>query len=203
MVFFKSCCLTLGVLLVSMGSIQANPYRGFLIAKNGKQITGYIGGISSEGRLGRILFINDFGNLYIIEANQIRGFVYQKEEKLFFFESIWDEKRWKFLQMIFSGEEARLYKVPASQSAPWADHFGLSLSTQAPSTGQGKYFIQLKDRPIRRIIPFRFKKRMKKLLGGQAPELAEKLGSPDYRFKNLESIVRELDEILKKAHFQL
>jgi hypothetical protein len=203
MTFSQSFWLTFGILLIAFASIQANPYRGFLIAKDGEQITGFIGGISPEGRMGKILFINDFGNLYIIEANQIRGFVYQNEDRVYVFESIRDEKSWKFLQMIFSGKEARLYKVPASESRSWGYGTGLSFSAQAPSPGKGKFYIQLKDRPVRRITPFRFKKRMKKLLGTRAPELAEKLGSPGYRFKNLESIVRELDEILKKGRFQI
>ncbi len=203
MTISQSLGLTFGILLIASGSIQANPYRGFLIAKDGEKITGFIGGISSEGRMGRILFINDFGNLYLIEANQIRGFVYQNKENVFIFESIRDEKRWKFLQMIFSGKEARLYKVPSSEPRSRDYGVGLSFSAQAPFPGKRMFYIQLKDRPVRRITPFRFKRRMKKLLGNSAPELAEKLGSAGYRFKNLESIVREWDEILKKSRFQI
>ncbi len=190
-----------GLLLVGstwVTDVLANPFRGFLITKSGDQITGFIGGIQSSGRSNQVVFINDFGTFYMIDARQIKGFAFLENKQLRVFESVRNQGRWHFLRMIYSGQEARLYRLPplSSSLTLWASPTAQARQNQDP--GPARFFLKLKGKSIRRVTPWRFAHKARKWLQPIVPELAEKIGQTGYQFRDLEKIVKELDTLLKR-----
>lgn len=62
-------------------------WPGYIVSKNGKKLIGYIGVMQYQFRISIIVFINGFGDIYEIEVECIKGFVFEVQGRLFVFES--------------------------------------------------------------------------------------------------------------------
>jgi len=168
--------------------------RGYLITKNGVTLTGTISEIFDNNQ---ILFINDFGTPYKIHAAIVYGFVVPRKGKKVFFASKYNGKKWYFMQLLHQGEGMNLYSAPVTrvQSMGAFQHnpYRVVRTTQLTT-----YFVELKGRLPVEIKRGNFKRKMRKLLKKQAPEMAERLGKKGYRFKNLEEIIEKYNAIVKK-----
>lgn len=65
------------------------------------------------------------------------------------------------------------------------------------------FFVEIKDRLPVQISKSNFKNSMRKLLKKEAPELAQKIGSKGFRFKNLRNIILQYNEIVQKSLISL
>ncbi len=174
-------------------------YRGYLVTKNGKQLTGYLGNIQHNGGESRVVFVNDFGTPYKIHPALIRGFVFRKDERWIAFESKRNRRNWMFLRVVYKGDRVSLYKAPEERQGLVVGSNGVALQTYTTH----EYYIELNDRQPYRLRRWGFRRRMRRLLNKRAPELAEKIGQKGYRFDNLEKIVKEFNETLQPMIFKL
>jgi hypothetical protein len=187
-------CLLLFFLIGSLTSVSAdNSSRGYLITKNGKKLTGLISQVLGENE---IIFINDFGTPYKLHAALIYGFVVPQKGKNVFYVSKFSGNVWRFMRLLHEGEGMSLYLAPVARVLPNdAAHYGMR-SPEMRYTND--YFVELKGRMPVRVSRGNFKKSMRRLLKKEAPELAKKIGKKGYRFKNLEAVIQEYNDLLQK-----
>lgn len=197
----KRFYLLLLVPLFFLSSLQADPFKGYIVTLNGKRLTGYIGAISfPSNNHSEVIFINDFGTAYQIKAQLIKGFVYQQDSNYQFFESKFKKNRWMFLQVLYKGEGMSLYMAPE-------EHLQFDIRNgafQAHSYNVEELWIEVPERkkPVR-IKRWGFKKKIRRLVQRRAPELAEKIGSKGYRFKDLIKIIEEYNDKFEKTKYKL
>lgn len=194
---------TLFWLLLAVSTFAtAGIYQGYLITHNNRILTGQIGTIYSGQQSSAVIFINDFGTPYNIRAELIKGFVYRDGEETFVFESKYSEKQWMFLQVVCKGESdgLNLYQTPAEKVALSLDNWGY---VRSETVRDQEFWIEQQGKHPMRINRFRFKKKMRRLVNKQAPELAAKIGSPGYRFNDLVKIIEAFNEEVKKKRYRL
>ena len=180
--------LLLFSLFITLG--QANPSRGYVITKNGMHLTGSIGKIYHSNFTSEVVFTNDLGTTYSYSPGLISGFVFEQDSTMFFYESKVDQGRWFFFQVLEKGMGMNLYKSPTEKVKLYVQD-GIVDSYSYKST---EYWIEVKGRHPVRINRWNFRKKMRRLLRNLAPELSQKIGTPGYRFKNLEEIVSECNQ---------
>ncbi len=175
-----------------------NSARGYLVTKNGIQLTGVISEIFDYNY---ILFINDFGTPYKIHAAMVYGFVVPRKGRPVFYASKFNGKKWRFMQLLHKGEGMNLYAAPAVQVPGPPGSYGGQLLTQPVRSNA--YYVELKGRLPVEIRRGNFKRSMRKLLKKEAPEMAKKIGSKGYRYKNLEVIIEEYNQLIQKERISL
>lgn len=177
---------------------SANPpglYRGFIITLSGSKLTGQIGEITVSNQVAQVVFINDFGTIYSYHPRIIQGFAFYDGENPTVFESKYDQGRWLFLRVLFRDEGLCLYQAPEAR-VQWMLDNGVVRPIAFPVR---EYYLELPGRQRAvRIRKGNFKKQMRELLNGTAPHLAHKIGKIGYRFADLEKIITELNQELKR-----
>jgi hypothetical protein len=174
-------------------------YRGYIVTKNRKQLTGYIGSITYIGQQTEVLFINDFGTPYNFRPELIKGFVFERNKEIFVYESLPTKNGRMFLQVLAKGNNISLYQSPKEKTAVFIARTGLQSQTYKTT----EYWIQRRDRSVFRFKKWRYKKRLRALFRERAPDLAEKIGKKGYRFKDLPKIIQEYNEILEQNRYNL
>lgn len=185
----KQLYLTFLIICIATAGLCTDPARGYIVTKNGKRLTGYIGEIYHSQFQSIVVFINDFGSVYNIEAERIRGFVFSDEKGHTAYESKFFRSRWYFLRILEKGTALNLYQSPEEQYNIRFHNGVLEASTSTIT----EFWVETKERknPFR-INRLNFRRKMRKLFRKTgAPEYREKIGEEGYRFRNLADIVRE------------
>lgn len=187
-----SLVLLLG--LVVMTSWAADPFRGYLVTLNGRQLTGYFERLVHSSTYSEITFINDFGTAYVIHPLQVMGFVYVDEagnDRAY--ASKWLRQNWSFLHILVQEENISLYEEPVWND--WSDLFEekeVELSDQLSRS----YWLEINNRRLVKVKKWGFRRQMRRLFEHQAPQLAAKIGGPGYQFKDLVDIIKAYNEAL-------
>ena len=182
-----------------LGGLKANvdPSLGYIVTKNGIHLTGKIGKLDHTNSKCSIVFINDFGNIYELYPELIKGFVYKADTILIIFESKIerDEKRWVFMQAICKGKGLNLYKSVSEKTPEVTSvdgNFNRNYKVQ-------NYYLESSGKLPFRIKKWGFKKQMGDLIRKRAPDLADKIGEKGYRYRDLEKIINEYNVIVNKS----
>ena len=193
----KNFYLYLLFMLLGHSVFGIDPAIGYIVTKNGIQLTGKIGKIDHNSSKCSVIFINDFGNIYELFPELISGFVFRKDSTTIIFESKVEseERRWIFMQAITKGKGLNLYK-----SISEADQQSLSLEGMTSRAVKVQnYYLESKGTLPMKVKRWGFKKQVKELLEKKAPDLAKKIGNKGYRFKDLVSIIEEYNDLMKRS----
>lgn len=169
-------------------SASAELYRGYIITLNGYHLTGQIGEIYYSDDNKQVIFVNDFGTPYMISPRLIAGFAYKDQNKLVTYQSIIIDKKWSFLEVVESGEGIQLLRSPQVEIEVTLDAMN-GINTE--QIRGNHYYLQLKRRRPVRVKRVGFRKQVSQMLRRRAPELADKIGTKGYRYKDLENIAKE------------
>jgi len=184
------------ILSAGLLSAHANPVKGHIVTKDDKCLSGYIGEIYHSPRSSVVVFINELGSLYHLEAELIKGFVCNKKQSAEAYKSQLIGRRWFFLKVILQSEGITLYQAPLETSYHHLQS-GL-MKSQSRSTTQFWLDRSSKEKEPERIRRWGYKKKLRTLLGKQAPELADKIGKKGYRFRDIPDIIEAYSKILRE-----
>lgn len=173
----------------------AGIFRGYILTHNNMALTGHLGGLGLSGSRVYVQFINDFGTLYQLWPQMIRGFAYEDANGMVLFESWKDKKYWRFLQVLQKGSAMSLYFEPALIN-------DYSILGQKVIETVPLYYIEINGR-LERISPTNFRKKLSRIMMQRAPELAGRIGSPGYKFRDLQQIVQSYNDYCKTHPFLL
>ncbi len=185
----KQLYLILLTMCIAATGLCTDPARGYIVTKNSRRLTGYIGEIYHSQFQSIVVFINDFGSVYNIEAERIRGFVFTDEKGYTAYESKNFRGRWYFLRILEKGASLNLYQSPEEQYSIRFDNGILEASTHTVT----EFWVEARERkkPVR-VTRFNFRRKMRRLFRKlDAPEFRDKIGEEGYRFGDLSGIVRE------------
>lgn len=182
--------LLLSVFLLSAAIIQMNAAnKGYIVTKDGVHLTGEIGEIFYSELLSTVIFINDFGTPYRLYPQLISGFVFKQEEGLTRYESKYKDGAWCFLKVVEKGRILSLYKTH-EEKTEFADG---ALESFGRTYKVNEYWLQYRqERPVQ-ISRFNFRRTMRKKLW-LYPAISRKVGKPGYRFKNIQTLVQEVNQ---------
>ncbi|THH40329.1 hypothetical protein [Neolewinella litorea] len=180
--------LYLLVFLLLTATVSADSFRGFLLTKDGYQLTGYLNILQYAPGGSLITFTNDFGDEYTIHPFLVSGFGFNYRGKPLRFVSRRHEGLWYFLQEEVRGRAVSLFRLPRG-SGPWLDDRMLRVFSSPPPEyyfeyGQGKFL------PIPRSG---YKRNLRQFFRQASPQLADKIGSRGYRYRNMAEIVTEFN----------
>ena len=193
----KQFYLILLILLSFSSSASAEMHRGYIITHNGKALTGTIGSIYFSDYSSEVLFINDFGTPYRFRAELIKAFAFVKEGKTIVYESKYDKRRCVFLRVIVKGEGLNLYQSPVEQIAFVQE--GQRFVRKEVYRNKEYWISQEGNHRAIKLRRFGFKRKMRRIIGNHAPELAKKIGKRGYRFKNLQEIIEKYNALMRRG----
>jgi len=172
-------------------SLSAEAYRGFLLTKDGHQLTGYFNVMEYSPTGNFITFTNDFGDIYSIHPMLVKGFGFSEEGTNFRYVSRFHEGQWFFLREEMAGRYLRLYRLPDGNDR-WVDDRVLRLFSNPPPT----FYISYEGGKKLLSVPRSgFKRNLRDFFAEASPELAEKIGKKGYRYKDIYAIVGEFNEL--------
>ncbi|MEZ5043463.1 MAG: hypothetical protein R2828_26435 [Saprospiraceae bacterium] len=180
-------------------SPNPNPSKGYIVTLNGKYLTGAIGNIFHTTYGSEVTFINDFGTIYQIHPFLIRGFVFREDASTVAYESKYSQKKWLFLRVLHKGDYMSIYKSPEKKSVVNYTR----VSFMAETVKNEEYWIELKGKNPININRLGYKKQLRKLINKRTPELADKIGSKGYRFRNLTEIAEEYNKKCQETKYKL
>jgi hypothetical protein len=188
--------LFLLLFLVYLPNLEAGNLRqGYIITKTDHHLTGYIGEINHTQYGSMVEFINDFGTPYFLHPALIKGFAFLEGPAFRQYESKYWRRQWMFLQVIYPGEDVRLLQSPDLITSFQIVNGKLSSNTKE----KVQYWIDLPDRRLLRVKRWGFRQHMRRLVEDVSPNLADKIGRPGYRYRDLVSIIQEYDRILRQG----
>jgi hypothetical protein len=186
--------LLLFLLPLSLLANHTIPWRGYIVSKNDVPLSGYIASVEHSGKTSKVTFINDFGTLYEVPAQLIKGFAYRSGDNMVYFETKRVGNRWRFLQIVAKNQPMELYQLNA-ETRLYTYESMLSLP-QDPSDSTIAYWLKPEGQRLFKVNRWGFRKKMRRLLSPKAPELADKIGQKGYRFSNVPKIIREYNQLL-------
>ena len=178
------------LLFVLQFGLSQNPFKGYVITKNGIHLTGAIGDIYHSNVNSQVIFTNDLGTTYSYRPELISGFVFVKEEETVMYESKYDKERWSFLEVLEKGMGINLYKSPDDKIRMYMED-GIIESYNYKSE---EFWVEVRGRLPIKINRFNFRKQMRRLLRPLAPGMERKIGSQGYRYKDIERIISECNQ---------
>ncbi len=171
-------------------SLSASAFRGFLLTKDGYQLTGYFN-LMEYGLQGNfITFTNDFGDVYAIHPMLVSGFGFSTDGRSIRYVSRYHEGQWFFLREDVNGRSLRLFTLPDGNDR-WVDDSVLRLFAQPPPT----YWLETSDRQLLPLSRLGYKKSLRDFLALASPEIAGKIGSRGYRYRDIYTIVAEVNAL--------
>ena len=179
-------------------SLSAESYRGFLLTKDGYQLTGYLNVLAYAPGGNQITFTNDFGDIYTIHPFLVSGFGFNYNGEPLRFVSRRHEGLWYFLQEDVSGRTVNLFRLPQGSSR-WIDDSMLRVFTEPPP----EYYLEYGRGEFLAVPRSGYKRRLRDFIRTSSPELAGKIGKRGYRYKNMADIVRELNAVKKRKRRRL
>lgn len=189
---------TLFITLLLTSFVEAEAYRGFLHTKDDIRLTGYINFIQYRSNGLVIQFTNDFGDEYIIEPNRVAGFGFATDgEGVLRYVSRFHRGQWLFLRVVESGRRLDLLRVP-DNNRNWVD----GTSYRYNGDPLPMFWLEGRNQFIMPVYRGGFRRTMRELLA-DAPQVAEKIGSRGYRYRNLPDIIKEYNQRARRASRQL
>ena len=179
-------------------SVRAAELRGFLLTKDGYQLTGYLERIQYSPTGNEIRFVNDFGDTYIIHPFLVSGFGFTHEGTSYRFVSRFHEGQWFFLQEKADGRTLRLYRLPESSDS-WVDDSLLRLFTVPPPT----FYLEYGRGQLMGVPRTGFRRAMREFFNVVSPAMAKKVGTKGYRYRDLALIVAEVNEMSARQRRRL
>ncbi|NJB87716.1 hypothetical protein GGR26_003500 [Lewinella marina] len=166
----------------------ADSFRGFLLTKDGYQLTGYLNILQYSPGGNIITFTNDFGDEYTIHPFLVSGFGFNYQGEPLRFVSRRHEGMWYFLQEEVRGRAVSLFRLPRG-GGPWLDDRMLRVFSTPPPEyyfeyGQGKFLAVPRNG---------YKRNLRRFFQEASPELAAKIGSRGYRYRDMADIVVEFN----------
>mgnify|MGYP001166049811 CR=1 FL=1 len=190
-------CL-LGLPLLLMASTGPEEPVGFIITKNNRQLTGKIEAIMHTELYSLVTFTNDLGTTYYLSPQLIKGFVFKnKDGQRIQFESKFNKGRWVFLRVLILDEYLKMFQAPGRANALW-----INLSQQASSLEGAdcdEVWLEFRGDNVFRVGRLNFRKKMRNKLLLRQPSMGNKIGKEGYRYRDLEKIVREYNDICKRT----
>ena len=178
----------LTVFLLSL-SLSAESYRGFLLTKDGYQLTGYLNVLQYSPGGNLITFTNDFGDEYHIHPFLVSGFGFNYNGESMRFVSRQHEGMWYFLQEEVRGRTISLFRLPKG-GGRWVDDSMLRFFSTPPA----EYYLEYGQRQFLAVPRAGYKRNLREFFAEASPALAKKIGSRGYRYKDMHDIVREFNE---------
>ena len=183
----RHCYLLFLILFTAL--VSAESYRGFLLTKDGYQLTGYLNVLQYSPGGNIITFTNDFGDEYHIHPFLVSGFGFNYRGESMRFVSRQHEGMWYFLQEEVRGKSISLFRLPKG-GGRWVDDSMLRLfSTQPP-----EYYLEYGQGQFLAVPRSGYKRNLREFLSEASPGLAKKIGSKGYRYRDLRAIVVEFNE---------
>lgn len=177
----NDCCVPIG-----------ETYEGYIVTLDGKKLTGRIGEIFYSDELSIVLFVNDFGTPYHLQAQLITGFVFEREQELVEYESLFKNKdrAWTFFKVMHRGAVLSLFKSPEEKVEFTLSEEGMT----GRKIATNEYWLKMKGERSFKLNRLGYKRVLKKHLQNY-PSVTKKIGKQGYRFKDLEAIVQEVNDI--------
>ncbi|MEM1327378.1 MAG: hypothetical protein AAGI23_15550 [Bacteroidota bacterium] len=172
----------------------ASTYNGYIVTLDGKKLTGQIGDIFFSDEISVVLFINDFGTSYHLQAELITGFVFQQEDKVIEYESLFRPatRAWSFLRVVEKGAILSLFKSPEEKMEFTLGEGGDELNGQRVQVEE--YWLKFKGERSVKLTRFGYKRQLKDILKAY-PAMVKLIGKPGYKYKDMERIVQEVNEL--------
>ncbi|PPK88687.1 hypothetical protein CLV84_1657 [Neolewinella xylanilytica] len=187
----------LAFLLVS-GTLSADAYRGFLLTKDGFQLTGYLNVLAYAPGGNLITFTNDFGDEYTIHPFLVSGFGFNYNGEPLRFVSRRHEGMWYFLQEDVSGRAVSLYRLPRG-GGRWVDDSMLRVFTEPPP----EYYLEYGRGEFIAVPRGGYKRQLRNFFRPTSPGLAGKIGKRGYRYRDLPAMIKEYNELSRRKRKRL
>ncbi|MEM0993657.1 MAG: hypothetical protein AAGI49_11535 [Bacteroidota bacterium] len=173
-------------------------YEGYIVTLDGKKLTGQIGEIFFSDEISVVLFINDFGTPYHLQAELITGFVYEKEDELIEYESLSKGKNqaWSFLKVMHRGAVLSLFKSPEEKTQFTITASENDMSMTSRTVNIDEYWLKFKGERSFKLGKLGYKRKLKQQLQAY-PAIAKKIGKTGYKFQDMEQIVEEVNKIYR------
>lgn len=185
----RQFCLAL--LLCCPLLLYSMPWPGYIMSKNGKQLTGHIGLMQHQARTSTVVFINGFGDVYEIEAERIKGFAFEANGALFAFESKALQQAHRFLRILHKNGPMELFVLTYDSDMSWG------FTGQVLPIEQRSYWVRLNhQKGMVKISRWGFRRKLRRLIGYTAPALAKKIGQKGYRFDDMPAIAEIYNQLL-------
>lgn len=175
-------------------TLLATQNPGFIITKDAKIITGQVADIFYSNWKSELVFINEMGRRYYFQPAVIKGFAIHKKNEIVQFESKYYKGTWRFLEVIEKGEYLNLYRSPTVKTHETAQRYG---EEKTVSRSVEEYWLEIGSAIPVRIYPLSYKKRLREYMSNQ-PKFVKKIGTKGYKFKNLQKIIQEYNELNKQ-----
>lgn len=175
------------LLLTTLASAES--FRGFLLTKDGYQLTGYLNVLQYSPGGNLITFTNDFGDEYMIHPFLVQGFGFNYKGEPMRFVSRRHEGMWYFLQEEVRGKTVSLFRLPTGSNR-WVDDSMLRLFSEQPP----EYYLEYGQGKFLAVPRGGYKRNLREFFREASPALSGKIGSRGYRYKDMHAIVREFNE---------
>ncbi|MCB0642103.1 MAG: hypothetical protein KDC44_10705 [Phaeodactylibacter sp.] len=162
----------------------------FVITWDNKLIQGEILDIYYADWRTDVTFRNAFGRTYQFSPARVGGFLQIEDQDTMIYESKYAKDRWLFLRRVHKAEQLSLYQSPQWK---WALVRGVTGMEQIYMPVNEVWLEFRKKRPFR-IYPLTYKKELRRRFA-KFPDLADKIGTTGYKFKDIHKIVMEYNEL--------
>jgi hypothetical protein len=173
-------------------------YRGFLLTKDGYQLTGYLNVLQYTAGGNLITFTNDFGDEYVIHPFLVSGFGFTYDGETMRFVSRRHEGMWFFLQEEVRGRSVSLFRLPRG-SGRWVDDTMLRFLASPPP----EYYLEYARGQFLGVPRLGYKRTLREFFAASNPRLSAKIGKRGYRYRDLDAIVRECNELRSRKRRRL
>lgn len=177
--------------------LPAAPIQGYIITKDNLRLTGSIGQIENSREDNNVIYINDFGSRYRLSPELIKGFVFIIEGQEVVYECRKGEDFWYFLRVLSRGEGMTLYADPLDGIQAFEE--AEEISFEKAIDHSYRYYLQVRRRTPFKVKRLGFRKQIRPLLRRRAPELADKIGQPGYRYRDLQKIIDAYNDSYRKT----
>lgn len=176
-------------------TILAEDFEGYIVTKDGIRLTGQIGDLNQNLNANWINFVNDFGDSYYLAPELIKGFVFQQDTTVVAFESKFDTEleRWTFMQVVSKGPGLNLYSVVTDRSIEKSIYEENSTKYYKAKA----FYLEAKGKFPQKVLRMGFKKQLTDLIKRRAPKFADKIGSRNYRYRDLINIIDEYNAMIR------
>lgn len=179
-------------------SVLASEWRGFLITKDDHELTGYFRVIRYTPYGNLIEFTNDFGDVYAIQPQLVKGFGFSIGQQNYRYISRFHEGQWFFLRLEQNGRALRLFSLPDGTDA-WVDDRMLRLFAVPPP----RYWFEFGKGKLLGIPRAGFKRTVREFMRSTAPGLAARIGKKGYRYRDLNEIVTAYNDLRSRKRRRL
>ena len=182
-------CLVLPLMTVHFCTAQS--LQGdYIITWDNKLIQGKVQEIYYADWRTDMTFKNEYGRTYNFSPARVGGFLQIVEQDTVMYESKYAKNRWLFLKRVVKEEQLSLYYSP---NRKWTMVRGVN-GMEKVYMPVNEVWLEFRKKKPFRIYPLTYKKELKRRFS-KYPDFAEKIGSPGYKFRDIEKIVAEYNTL--------